>query len=337
MALQQHRKTRRRHRHGAAHAGHGRVGLIAGAAGAPLPVLLLMSAVVALAELGAGGGAERRTRPRHVALRRRRRRRRSRSASGARCGACPACRPSRRRRRARRRRAARAAAAVGRECALVVGLALSPASRAPGRSPSSTISRPRDIDWMVQGRTWSAISATSTSASCRTTAAPCTAAARSSSSASSAPRSSRCAWRRCCGASPAMPLMYWFGRRLGGVPPAIIAALFFITAPEQLFWARNENIHFAPIADLRAGHRPPGAVDGGALSFRAVLVNGAVDAVVPLVLFGLHGAFLIPIATACTPWSSCAACGARPGTWCRSSRSASASGSSASRVMKGGP
>jgi len=46
----------------------------------------------------------------------------------------------------------------------------------------------------------------------------------------------------------AIPLMYWLGRRIGGVTAGAIAALLLITAPEQLFWARNENLHFAPIA-----------------------------------------------------------------------------------------
>ncbi|MGH7789085.1 MAG: hypothetical protein ACRERC_19600 [Candidatus Binatia bacterium] len=45
-----------------------------------------------------------------------------------------------------------------------------------------------------------------------------------------------------------VPLMYWLGRRLAGVTAGVIAAVFFITAPEQLFWARNENAYFAPIA-----------------------------------------------------------------------------------------
>ena len=46
----------------------------------------------------------------------------------------------------------------------------------------------------------------------------------------------------------AVPLMYTLGRRLGGVAAGVFASFFFITAPEQLFWARNENLHFAPMA-----------------------------------------------------------------------------------------
>jgi hypothetical protein len=46
----------------------------------------------------------------------------------------------------------------------------------------------------------------------------------------------------------AVPLMYWLGRRVAGVTAGVLAALFIVTAPEQLFWARNENLHFAPIA-----------------------------------------------------------------------------------------
>jgi hypothetical protein len=46
----------------------------------------------------------------------------------------------------------------------------------------------------------------------------------------------------------AVPLMYALGRRIGGVTAGTLASIFLITAPEQLFWARNENLHFAPIA-----------------------------------------------------------------------------------------
>ena len=68
------------------------------------------------------------------------------------------------------------------------------------------------------------------------------------------------------GRSPRVPLMYTLGRRLGGVTAGVFASIFLITAPEQLFWSRNENLHFAPMAVLRAGHRPPGAVDGASAS-----------------------------------------------------------------------
>lgn len=46
----------------------------------------------------------------------------------------------------------------------------------------------------------------------------------------------------------AIPLMYALVRRIGGITAATFASFFLITAPEQLFWARNENLHFAPIA-----------------------------------------------------------------------------------------
>jgi len=46
----------------------------------------------------------------------------------------------------------------------------------------------------------------------------------------------------------AIPLMYALGRRLGGVSAGIFCSIFLITAPEQLFWSRNENVFFSPVA-----------------------------------------------------------------------------------------
>ncbi len=43
-------------------------------------------------------------------------------------------------------------------------------------------------------------------------------------------------------------LMYWLVRRIAGVGPAIVSALLFICAPDQLFWGRSENSYFAPVA-----------------------------------------------------------------------------------------
>ena len=48
----------------------------------------------------------------------------------------------------------------------------------------------------------------------------------------------------------AIPLAYALARRLAGVWPAFAAGLLFATAPEQLFWSRNENAFFAPVAAL---------------------------------------------------------------------------------------
>lgn len=48
----------------------------------------------------------------------------------------------------------------------------------------------------------------------------------------------------------AVLLMYWFVRRLAGVAPALLAALFFATAPDQLFWSRSENGFFSPVPVL---------------------------------------------------------------------------------------
>ncbi len=48
----------------------------------------------------------------------------------------------------------------------------------------------------------------------------------------------------------AVPLFYWLVRRMAGVGPAILAGLFFVAAPEQLFWSRTENAFFAPATIL---------------------------------------------------------------------------------------
>ncbi|MBX3026383.1 glycosyltransferase family 39 protein [bacterium] len=45
-------------------------------------------------------------------------------------------------------------------------------------------------------------------------------------------------------------LMYWFVRRIAGVGPAVLAAVIFATAPDQLFWSRSENGFFSPVAVL---------------------------------------------------------------------------------------
>ncbi len=48
----------------------------------------------------------------------------------------------------------------------------------------------------------------------------------------------------------AVPMMYWVVRRLGGPKPALLAALFMATAPDQLFWSRSENGFFSPVPML---------------------------------------------------------------------------------------
>jgi hypothetical protein len=48
----------------------------------------------------------------------------------------------------------------------------------------------------------------------------------------------------------AIPLLYWLARRIAGRAAAIAATVLFIAAPEQLFWSRTENTHFAPVAVL---------------------------------------------------------------------------------------
>jgi 4-amino-4-deoxy-L-arabinose transferase-like glycosyltransferase len=48
----------------------------------------------------------------------------------------------------------------------------------------------------------------------------------------------------------AIPLLYCLARRIAGRGAAIVATVLFIAAPEQLFWSRSENTHFAPVAVL---------------------------------------------------------------------------------------
>ena len=48
----------------------------------------------------------------------------------------------------------------------------------------------------------------------------------------------------------AIPLLYWLARRIAGRGAAIVATVLFIAAPEQLFWSRTDNTHFAPVAVL---------------------------------------------------------------------------------------
>ena len=48
----------------------------------------------------------------------------------------------------------------------------------------------------------------------------------------------------------AIPLLYWFARRIAGRGAAVVATVLFIAAPEQLFWSRNDNTFFAPVGVL---------------------------------------------------------------------------------------
>ena len=48
----------------------------------------------------------------------------------------------------------------------------------------------------------------------------------------------------------AIPLLYWLARRIAGRTAAIVATVLFVAAPEQLYWSRSDNTHFAPIAVL---------------------------------------------------------------------------------------
>jgi hypothetical protein len=47
-----------------------------------------------------------------------------------------------------------------------------------------------------------------------------------------------------------VPLMYFLVRRIAGSGPALVSTILFLSAPEQLFWARSENTFFAPVAAL---------------------------------------------------------------------------------------
>jgi hypothetical protein len=94
-----------------------------------------------------------------------------------------------------------------------------------------------------------------------------------------------------------VPLMYGLGRRLGGVTAGVFAAVFFITAPEQLFWSRNENLHFAPMAvcALVTAHLALWMVERFALS--AVIANALWMPWCRWFYSACMVAFLIPIAT----------------------------------------
>ncbi|MGD9762677.1 MAG: glycosyltransferase family 39 protein [Candidatus Binatia bacterium] len=48
----------------------------------------------------------------------------------------------------------------------------------------------------------------------------------------------------------AVMLMYLLVRRVAGAAPALVAALFMATAPDQLFWSRSENSFFSPVAAM---------------------------------------------------------------------------------------
>jgi 4-amino-4-deoxy-L-arabinose transferase-like glycosyltransferase len=95
----------------------------------------------------------------------------------------------------------------------------------------------------------------------------------------------------------AVPLMYTLGRRLGGVGAGVLCSFFLITAPEQLFWARNENLHFAPMAvcALVTAHLALWLVER--LSLAAVLVNALWMPWCRWFYSACMVAFLIPIAT----------------------------------------
>jgi hypothetical protein len=95
----------------------------------------------------------------------------------------------------------------------------------------------------------------------------------------------------------AVPLMYTLGRRLGGVTAGVCASIFFITAPEQLFWSRNENLHFAPIAvcALVTAHLALWMVQRFALA--AVIANALWMPWCRWFYSACMVAFLIPIAT----------------------------------------
>ena len=95
----------------------------------------------------------------------------------------------------------------------------------------------------------------------------------------------------------AVPLMYTLGRRLGGVTAGVFASIFLITAPEQLFWSRNENLHFAPMAvcALVTAHLALWMVER--FSLAAVIANALWMPWCRWFYSACMVAFLIPIAT----------------------------------------
>lgn len=96
----------------------------------------------------------------------------------------------------------------------------------------------------------------------------------------------------------AIPLMYTLARRIGGVTAGIFASIFLITAPEQLFWARNENVFFSGVAvcALVTAHLALWMVER--LSPLAVLCNALWMPWCRWFYSASMVAFLIPITTA---------------------------------------
>lgn len=137
----------------------------------------------------------------------------------------------------------------GWECALVLGLVLAGlVSRTWALTELYDFLDLETVDWMVQGRTWNGFLTYLDFGFVQNNGGavqvlPTQLVFRLFGTSVFTVRLTSVLW-----SIAAIPLMYWLGRRLAGTTAAVIASVLLITAPEQLFWARNENLHFAPIA-----------------------------------------------------------------------------------------
>ena len=195
-------------------------------------------------------------------------------------------------------RAARPGLSWGWECALVLALTLvALVSRTWALTELYDFFDLETIDWIVQGRTWQGYLGYLDFGFVQNNGGavqflPTQLVFRLFGTSIFTLRMTAVLW-----ATAAVPLMYTLGRRLGGVPAGVLASFFLITAPEQLFWARNENLHFAPIAvcALVTAHLALWMVER--LSFGAVLVNALWMPWCRWFYSACMVAFLIPIAT----------------------------------------
>ena len=187
----------------------------------------------------------------------------------------------------------------GRECALVMILTLiALVSRTWALTELYDFFDLETIDWMVQGRTWHGFLGYLDYGFVQNNGGavqflPTQVIFRLFGTSVFTLRMAAVLW-----SIAAIPLMYTLGRRLGGVVTGVIASVLLITAPEQLFWARNENLHFAPMAvcALVTAHLALWMVQR--FSLASVVVNALWMPWCRWFYSACMVAFLIPIATA---------------------------------------
>ncbi len=191
-----------------------------------------------------------------------------------------------------------AALSFGWECALVSGLTLvALLSRAWALTELYDFFDLETIEWIVEGRTWNGFLSYLNFGFVQNNGGavqllPTQLVFRLFGTSIFTLRMASVLW-----AIAAIPLMYALGRRLGGVICGVLASFLLITAPEQLFWARNENLHFAPMAvcALVTAHLALWMVER--LSARALLFNALWMPWCRWFYSACMVAFLIPIAT----------------------------------------